>query len=250
MSNIQVKVYVTKKIRTPPISVVYGSTAVGIEMEIMDYDLPAGSTAEAMASGKFAAEVFKNPCTVVGNTITMYPETGFFAHGGNEFQVVIAVDGKNILSFVMDVYCERNIGEGNDPATPEQVLPLVQRAEAAAQNADTAAKNADASATSAAESLSDAITAKKQAGSAAAQALFAKKACQDSAAAAADAADAAADSAAEIQGAASQIQANADAIQHISIAYDMMATITQAEVRAAQDRIATLEQQINALTAG
>lgn len=143
MSDIRVKVYVTKKMRMPPISVVYGSTGVGIEMEIMDYDLPAGSTAEAMASGKFAAEVYKNPCTVVGNTITMYHETGFFVQGWNEFQVVIAVDGKNILSFVMDVYCEKNIGEGNDPATPEQVLPLVQRAENAATQSEAAAARAE-----------------------------------------------------------------------------------------------------------
>ena len=49
---------------------------------------------------------------------------------------------------------------------------------------------------------------------------------------------------------ATNFNAMDEAIQHVSIAYDMMATITQAEVRAAQDRIVTLEQQINALTAG
>ena len=136
MNNIHVKVYVTKKMRTPPINVVYGSTGVGIEMEIMDYALPAGSTAEARATGKFAAEVYKNSCTVDGNTITMYPDSGFFVLGGNDFQVVITAEGKTILSFVMDAVCDKNLGEGNDPAKPEELLPYVRRAEAAANKAE------------------------------------------------------------------------------------------------------------------
>lgn len=136
MNKIHVKVYVTKKVRTPPINVVYGSTGVGIEMEVMDYDLPADSTAEARATGKFTTAVYRNSCTVDGNIITMYPEPGFFVPGGNEFQVVITAEGKTILSFVMDAICDKNLGEGNDPAKPEQVIPLVQRAEAAAQIAE------------------------------------------------------------------------------------------------------------------
>ncbi len=48
---------------------------------------------------------------------------------------------------------------------------------------------------------------------------------------------------------ATNFNAMDEALQHISIAYDMMMTITQAEARAAQDRIATLEQQMNALAA-
>jgi hypothetical protein len=39
-----------------------------------------------------------------------------------------------------------------------------------------------------------------------------------------------------------------EALQHISIAYDMMMTLHQAELRAAQSRITTLEAQVSALT--
>lgn len=39
-----------------------------------------------------------------------------------------------------------------------------------------------------------------------------------------------------------------EALQHISIAYDMMATIYQAELRDAQKRIETLEAKVSALT--
>lgn len=47
---------------------------------------------------------------------------------------------------------------------------------------------------------------------------------------------------------ATNFNAMDEAIQHISIAYDMMMTITQSQLRAAQDRITTLEQQVSALT--
>lgn len=49
---------------------------------------------------------------------------------------------------------------------------------------------------------------------------------------------------------ATNFNAMDEAIQHISIAYDMMTTIAQAEIRAAHDRIETLEQQVSALTTG
>ena len=39
-----------------------------------------------------------------------------------------------------------------------------------------------------------------------------------------------------------------EALQHISIAYDMLMTITQAEMRSAEKRIATLEAQVAALS--
>lgn len=39
-----------------------------------------------------------------------------------------------------------------------------------------------------------------------------------------------------------------EALQHTAIAYDMLATITQAELRDAQKRITTLEAQAAALT--
>lgn len=182
MGNIHVKVYVTKKVRTPPISVVYGSTGVGIEMEVMDYDLPAGSTAEARATGKFAAEVYKNPCIVEGNIITMYPETGFFVPGGNEFQVVITAAGKTILSFVMDAICDKDIGDGNDPAKPEQVLPLVQRAENAAKAAEGDAEKTELYAGKAAANLETVLEKEESARSAAdaaAQSLVGANAARD-----------------------------------------------------------------------
>ena len=39
-----------------------------------------------------------------------------------------------------------------------------------------------------------------------------------------------------------------EALQHLSIAYDMLMTITQAELRDNKDRIATLEAQVAALS--
>ena len=39
-------------------------------------------------------------------------------------------------------------------------------------------------------------------------------------------------------------------VQHIAVAYDMMATLYQAELRDAQKRIAALEAQVSALGGG
>lgn len=245
MEEFYRKIYLFRPTRVEPIKIARDSQ-LKITVELMDYTVPSGSTARAFATGSFGGAVYTQACTVSGNKLSFTPTPGFFVDGKNILQFEL---NSGVIPLAIDVNCEISLPDAGDATEPEAVKPYVQRAEAAAQNADAAAQNANASATSAAESLSDAITAKNQAGSAAEQAIFAKKACQDSATAAADAADAAADSAAEIQGAASQIQTNADAIQHISIAYDMMSTINQAELRSAQNRIAMLEQQISALTA-
>ena len=47
---------------------------------------------------------------------------------------------------------------------------------------------------------------------------------------------------------ATNFNAMDEALQHLSIAYDMLMTITQAELRDNKDRIATLEAQVAALS--
>ena len=156
MEEFYVKVYLFRKYRVPPIEIARNSQ-LRITIETMDYTIPVGATASAFAKGTFSDKVYTQSCTVDGNRISFIPEPGFFVQGRNVLQYEIN-DG--VIPLAIDVNCALSLPDGGEAAEPEQVLPLVQRAENAAKAAEADAKKANVSAGKAAASLE--ITLEKE----------------------------------------------------------------------------------------
>jgi len=134
MSVIHRDIYVTRHQRIQPIDIVRGSQ-VGIELQLMDYEVQSGATAKAYARGRYAPDTYVSNCTISGETVSFIPQDGFFIPGPNRLQ--IEINGV-IIPFLIDVNCEIRISDSGDPTTPEQVTPLVERAETAAREAEAA----------------------------------------------------------------------------------------------------------------
>ena len=126
-----VKVYLFRKNHVPPIEIARNSQ-LRITIETMDYTIPEGATASAFARGS-GGKVYTQPCTVDGNRISFIPMPGFFATGWNSLQYLI---NGGVIPLAIDVNCALSLPDGGQAAEPEQVLPLVQRAENAAMAAE------------------------------------------------------------------------------------------------------------------
>lgn len=148
MEGFYLKIYLFKPNRVPPIKIARNSQ-LRITIEAMDYTVPDGATASAFARGS-GGKVYTQPCTVDGNRISFIPMPGFFATGWNSLQYLI---NGGVIPLAIDVNCALSLPDGGEAAEPEQVLPLVQRAENAAKAAEADAKGADVSARKAAASL-------------------------------------------------------------------------------------------------
>ncbi len=138
MSVITRQIWITRRMRIQPIEIVQGSQ-IGIELQMMDYDVPTGASVKAYARGRCTADTYKADCTISGNTVSFTPPDGFFIPGQNRLQIEI---NGTIIPFSIEVSCESRISDAGDPATPEKVTPLVERAEAAASAAEKAASKA------------------------------------------------------------------------------------------------------------
>ena len=165
MEEFYVKVYLFRKYRVPPIEIARNSQ-LRITIETMDYTIPAGSTASAFARGS-GGKVYTQSCTVDGNRISFTPVPGFFAPGWNSLQYLI---NGGVIPLAIDVNCALSLPDGGDAAEPEQVLPLVQRAENAARAAEGDAEEADTSARKAAASLENVLEKEQSAVNAASSA--------------------------------------------------------------------------------
>lgn len=152
MEEFYVKVYLFRKYRVQPIEIARNSQ-LRITIETMDYTIPSGSSAYAFAMGS-GGKVYTQPCTVNGNRISFIPMPGFFAPGWNSLQYEI---NNGVIPLAIDVSCELSLPDGGEASEPEQVLPLVQRAENAARAAEGDAAEADASARKAASSLENVL---------------------------------------------------------------------------------------------
>ena len=135
------KVFLFRKYRVPPIEIARNSQ-LKITIETMDYTVPVGATASAFARGS-GGKVYTQSCTVDGNRVSFTPMPGFFAPGWNSLQYLI---NGGVIPLAIDVNCALSLPDGGQAATPEQVLPLVQRAENAARAAEGDAAEADTSA--------------------------------------------------------------------------------------------------------
>lgn len=198
-SKISSKIFATTCPHFNTINVVQDSQ-IPIELQLEDYDLPAGAKVIAFARGKYANKTYTANCAFSGNTITLIPPAGFFVPGHNAMQ--LEVNG-NIIPFAICVYCAERVSGIGEPTSPEPVRPLVERAEAAAKQSEDAASAANSSASAAGSS----------AGAAAKSEGNAKKSETE----AAKQAKAAADSASAAAGAASRANASAQAAANVAV---------------------------------
>ena len=178
MDEFYLKVYLFRPNRVPPIKIARNSQ-LRITIETMDYTVPEGATASAFAKGAFSGKVYTQSCTVDGNRISFTPEPGFFVPGLNSLQYEI---NNGVIPLAIDVSCELSLPDGGEASEPEQVLPLVQRAENAARAAEGDAAEADASARKAASSLENVLEKEQSARSAAesaAQSLMGANSARD-----------------------------------------------------------------------
>lgn len=107
MEAIKIQIFLSEKRRQEPIYIVDDST-VPIAAEFMD----AGSAmdcAEVIAYAKAGDAVQSASCTVDGNTAVFTTSVDFFAPGLNRLQYEI---GGRIISFSIDVICEKRISKG------------------------------------------------------------------------------------------------------------------------------------------
>ncbi len=130
---IQRQVFLTDKRRTEPLNVVYGSTEQ-IRLSFADKDWPSGTTAKAYSENSVSGKKHENSCSVSGKNVTIDPKAGFFEPGQGELQIEFLVGGKDIISFLIDVICQKRISAG-DVSSPEDVLGYAERAEEAAEKA-------------------------------------------------------------------------------------------------------------------
>lgn len=107
MEAIKIPVFLTEKRRQEPIYIVDDST-VPIAAEFMDAGNALGG-ADVIAYAKACGTTKSARCTVDGNTAVFTPSADFFAPGLNQLQYEI---GGRIISFAIDVICEKRISKG------------------------------------------------------------------------------------------------------------------------------------------
>lgn len=186
MDSFYRKIYLFKAPHVEPIKIARNSQ-LPITVEFADYTIPPDASAIAFSNGCYSNIVYKQACTISGNTLTFTPEPGFFAQGKNRLQYEI---NNGVIPLAIDVNCEISLPDCGASTTPEQVLPYVARAEAAAKSAednaedaekskDAAAGSADAAEQSAEDAAGSAEAAERSAADAATSAAAADKSAKE-----------------------------------------------------------------------
>ena len=190
MATIERDVSLLQRRRVAPIYIVYGS-AVQIQLNMIDYTIPANATVEFFAQCG-SGPVYRCGGTASGNSAVFTPTEGFFRQGDNALQ--LEINGR-LIPLALDVKCEERISGVGSEETPEQVRPLVLQAQDAAKEASSAATRSAESAAAASGSANAAAGSKNAAAQSATAAGDAATAAGQSASAAAGSASAAAESA-------------------------------------------------------
>lgn len=144
LPKIKVDIWLTRNVKYNPIAISFGSQ-VPIEMTIKDMPQGAIKRADAFATAQYSGKTYINypPPAIDGNTVTITPLPGLFVLGWNELQVELYDDNDApLIPFTIPVHCRKRVSDAGDPATPEEVRPLVERAEAAAADSEASAKRA------------------------------------------------------------------------------------------------------------
>lgn len=130
MATIERDVSLLQRRRVAPIYIVYGS-AVQIQLNMIDYTIPANATVEFFAQcGN--GPVYRADGSATGNSAVFTPQEGFFQQGDNSLQ--LEINGR-LIPLALDVKCEERISGVGSEETPEQVKPyVVQCQEILAEN--------------------------------------------------------------------------------------------------------------------
>lgn len=180
MENISIKLRVTNKGLTQVVDYVQGTNTIPIVFDIVDYNIPAGATANIYIKKPSSAQIY-NSCSISGNEITVNPTTQMFAESGKQLGQLQILNGQKILeSFLILFNVEESIvdttaAESTDEFTAletalasikesaESAANAVEQAEQALQDANTAITGANAAATNA-NNIAQEIEEKAEAG--------------------------------------------------------------------------------------
>lgn len=158
-----------KDVRTR-IEYVQGTDTIPIVLSVIDWDIPAGSTARIFVKKPSGKEVY-NEATVSGNDITIQPTQQMFAEFGRQLGQVQIVNGENIAAtYLLDFDVEKNLAFTSDIESKDEygiLDELITEAQTAISNAQTATSSANNAASSANEAASDANAAATAANNAA-----------------------------------------------------------------------------------
>ena len=108
MNKISKEIYVTQKRLEVYIDVTCGTDLVPITLNVIDYEIPAETTATVYSIGK-ENKLKKQICTISENAISFTPQKGFFEVGPNLLQVRMTYQNKDLISFEIMVIGHKSI---------------------------------------------------------------------------------------------------------------------------------------------
>lgn len=109
MENISIKLRVANKGLTQVVDYVQGTNTIPIVFDIVDYNIPAGATANIYIKKPSGAQIY-NSCTISENEVTVQPTTQMFAESGKQFGQLQILSGQKILeSFLILFDVEKSI---------------------------------------------------------------------------------------------------------------------------------------------
>ena len=132
---------VTNRGVSPILSIAQGTDSVEFDFKVADYDIPADSSAVAY-NIQPTGNIVNQLCSISGNTISITPRAYFFLRGKNYMQFRITCNGKNLFSFLIEVWCSPNItevevSEVQDPTVVTQVLSKLEEINLKIDSVDT-----------------------------------------------------------------------------------------------------------------
>lgn len=161
-NQIDRNVFVKRDALKNPISYVQGTDLLPIVLHFLDFEIPAGATANVFVL-KPDKTAFYGSATISGNDVTVdVDEQMFVVTGFNVLQVEIASNGKTLMNFAQPVTVKPNYktGDSLESVTKvEWIDEAIKQAQEAANEAQQAAKDSE----TAIENSNIAITGANQA---------------------------------------------------------------------------------------
>ena len=119
--SVKQTIQITNRGLSPILSIAQGTGAIEYEFTLSDYDIPAGSAAVAY-NIQPTGNIVSKTCSISGNTITVQPPAYFFLRGKNYMQFQISNGGKDLISFLIEVWCAPNIFQPEVVVTNDESL--------------------------------------------------------------------------------------------------------------------------------